>query len=250
MGDDAGNGIQHIMMPDDAVLEDLIHVILHGGCGNEWPIPYTGGHAMWALKSNIGILAYLCDDAELVLYAEIDRKTPLKGLGLVSTFGARIEEKDFFDVADYDDIDDLIRLRIAFLTEDSGTLTQSQQISIERQLSPYFERNLGNRLVAFVAKDKGKIVSVAYLLIIEMPANLRLPSGLFGEVLNVYTEREYRGKGLCTKLLKNLLEYAKAKGLGCVDLSATDKGYPIYKRLGFVDKISKYRDMRININER
>lgn len=107
MGDDSGNGIQHMKMPDDAVLEDLIYVILHGGCGNEWQIPYTGGHAMWAIKSNAGILAYVCDDAESVVYPDLDKRTPLKSLGLVSTFGARVEEREFFDVADYEDIDEL-----------------------------------------------------------------------------------------------------------------------------------------------
>jgi hypothetical protein len=89
-------------MPDDAVLEDLIY-----GCGNEWQIPYTGGYGMWAIKSNVGILAYVCDDAELVVYPDLDKRTPLKSLGLVSTFGARVEEREFFDVADYEDIDEL-----------------------------------------------------------------------------------------------------------------------------------------------
>ena len=107
MGDDSGNGIQHMKMPDDAVLEDLICVILHGGCGNEWQIPYTGGYDMWAIKSNVGILAYVCDDAEMVVYPDLDKRTPLKSLGLVSTFGARVEEREFFDVADYEDIDEL-----------------------------------------------------------------------------------------------------------------------------------------------
>ena len=162
MGDDAGNGIQHIEMPDDAVLEDLIYVILHGGCGNEWHIPYTGGHAMWAIESNVGILAYVCDDAELVLYTDLDKRTPLISLGLVSSFGARVEERDFFDVADYEDIDELIRLRHEFIEEKSGPLDKRQRTCIEQQLSPYFERNMGKKIVAFIAKDWGKIVSVAY----------------------------------------------------------------------------------------
>ena len=41
-------------------------------------------------------------------------------------------------------------------------------------------------------------VKMTYLLIIEKPANPFLPNGLDGEVLSVYTENEYRGKGICT----------------------------------------------------
>ncbi|MBQ7552914.1 MAG: GNAT family N-acetyltransferase [Bacteroidaceae bacterium] len=63
---------------------------------------------------------------------------------------------------------------------------------------------------------------------------------------NVYTNKEYRGKGLCTKLLRNIIDYAKSKGLGCIDLSATDKAYSLYKRLVFKDKEYKYQDMRLS----
>ena len=93
-----------------------------------------------------------------------------------------------FCQADRLDIDELIRLRIAFIAEEAGSMDEHQQAILEEQLASYLERNIHDRLVAFVAKDKGRIVSVAYLLIIEMPANLRLLNGLYGEVLNVFTE--------------------------------------------------------------
>lgn len=76
-----------------------------------------------------------------------------------------------------------------------------------------------------------------------MPANVMLLNGLYGEVLSVYTEPEYRGKGICTQLIKNLLEYGKKAGLGRIDLSATDEGYPVYKKIGFSDKNSRYTSM-------
>ena len=87
-------------------------------------------------------------------------------------------------------------------------------------------------------------MSVAYLHIIEMPANSALLNGLYGEVLSVYTEPDYRGKGICTKLMNTLIEYGKTIGLGRIDLSATDEGYPIYAKVGFKDKEHRYRDMR------
>lgn len=114
---------------------------------------------------------------------------------------------------------------------------------MRKQLPDYFERKLGNELIAFVARSNEKIISAAYLQIIEMPANVMLLNGLYGEVLSVYTEPEYRGKGICTQLIKNLLEYGKKAGLGRVDLSATDEGYPVYKKVGFTDKKSRYTSM-------
>lgn len=149
-----------------------------------------------------------------------------------------------FDEASKDDIKELVRLRIAYMIDDFGGVSDHERECMEKQLPDYFNRKLGNELIAFIAKDDNQIVSVAYLHIIEMPANSILLNGLYGEVLNVYTEPEYRGKGLCTQLIKNLIEYGKKRGLGRVDLSATKEGYPIYKKVGFFDKEHRYTDMR------
>ena len=149
-----------------------------------------------------------------------------------------------FDNANMNDIDELIRLRLAFITEDTGALSSQQELCIEEQLRDYFNRKLGKELIAFVARDEERIVAVVYLLLMEMPANARLLKGLYGEVLNVYTLPEYRGKGLCTTLMQQLIEYGKKCGLGCIDLSATENGYPIYIKLGFKEKEQNYKDMR------
>lgn len=149
-----------------------------------------------------------------------------------------------FGEASKDDIEQLVRLRIAYMIDDFGGISDHEKECMEKQLPDYFNRKLGDELIAFVAKDGERIVSIAYLHIIQMPANSILLNGLYGEVLSVYTEPEYRGKGLCTQLIRNLVEYGKKRGLGRVDLSATKEGYPIYAKVGFVDKEQRYTDMR------
>ena len=151
-----------------------------------------------------------------------------------------------FGEATKEDIDELVKLRIAYMVEDFGGVSDYEKECMEKQLPDYFNRKLGDELISFIAKDGNRIVSVAYLHIIEMPANSILLNGLYGEVLSVYTEPEYRGKGLCTKLMQNLIDYGKKRGLGRVDLSATKEGYPIYVKIGFVEKEQRYIDMRYN----
>lgn len=151
-----------------------------------------------------------------------------------------------YGLASKDDIEELIRLRIAYMIDDFGSISEEEKNSLEKQLPDYFARKLGTELIAFVARDNGRIVSAAYLHIIEMPANSVLLNGLYGDVLSVYTEPEYRGRGLCTTLMKNLVEYAKKRGLGRIDLKATDDGYPIYEKVGFKEVEHRYRDMRYN----
>ncbi len=152
-----------------------------------------------------------------------------------------------YGLASKDDIEELIQLRIAYMIDDFGSVSEEEKEGMKKQLPDYFARKLGTELIAFVARDNGRIVSVAYLHIIEMPANSILLNGVYGDVLSVYTEPEYRGRGLCTTLMKNLVEYGKTLGLGRIDLKATDEGYPIYEKVGFKDVEQRYRDMRYTL---
>lgn len=90
MGDDANNGKYRVKMPETSTLADLIHVIMKGGCGNTWPIPYTGGDSKWIVRSNIGDLAKVFTDHEgewHVEYCEFSENTPLSKLGIEWVFG-------------------------------------------------------------------------------------------------------------------------------------------------------------------
>lgn len=149
-----------------------------------------------------------------------------------------------YGLATQNDIEELVRLRIAYMIDDFGSVSDEEREGMKKQLPDYFSRKLGTELKAFVARDNERIVSVAYLHIIEMPANSTLLNGLYADVLSVYTEPEYRGKGLCTALMKNLVEYGREIGLGRIDLKATEDGYPIYEKVGFKEKVNRYKDMR------
>lgn len=47
--------------------------------------------------------------------------------------------------------------------------------------------------------------------------------------------------------MRNMIEYAREHQICCINLVATDEGYPIYKKLGFEDKVQKYTDMRLKL---
>ena len=150
-----------------------------------------------------------------------------------------------YDIANLNDIQELVRLRILYMIDDFGSITDEERAGMEKQLPGYFERELGKKLIAFVARAEGRLVAAAYLLIIEKPANPFFLNGLDSEVLSVYTEEGYRGKGICTNLMRNMIDYAAEHKISRIDLMATDEGYPIYKKLGFEDKVQKYKDMRL-----
>ena len=181
-------------------------------------------------------------DMHISLYKSMKNKEKSR-----ETDAAGSREEVIYDVANLTDIQELVRLRILYLIDDLGSITDEEREGMEKQLPGYFERELGKKLIAFVARAEGRLVATAYLLIIEKPANPSFLNGLDSEVMSVYTEEGYRGRGICTNLMRNMIEYAREHQICRIDLVATDEGYPIYKKLGFEDKAQKYTDMRLKL---
>ena len=65
-------------------------------------------------------------------------------------------------------------------------------------------------------------------------------------ILSVFTEKEYRGQGISTRLMNDVVNYAKENKLCYIDLKATEEGYSLYKKIGFEERNQKYKDMRRN----
>ncbi len=91
----------------------------------------------------------------------------------------------------------------------------------------------------------GKIVSCCFLLIVEKPSNPSFINGRTGTVLNVYTKPDYRRKGCAYALMEMLIADSKAMNLDFIKLKSTENGYGLYKKLGFIDEVSHYRNMKL-----
>ena len=150
-----------------------------------------------------------------------------------------------FDKATIEDIGVLTDLRIAYLNEDLGVISNENLELMQASLPSYYEKHLNKDLMAYVARDEMDIVSCAFLLIVEKPMSPSFITGKTGTVLNVYTKPDYRKKGYAKKLITTMLEDAKAEGLSIIGLKATEDGYSLYKSVGFEDVVAKYHNMKI-----
>ena len=90
MGDDVYRGIYKLETPDNATLGDLINILLHGGNGNDWPIPQTSGIG-WTIYSDIGKLADVSADKKRIDYLIADN-TKLAALNIKWVYGERTDE--------------------------------------------------------------------------------------------------------------------------------------------------------------
>ncbi len=141
------------------------------------------------------------------------------------------------------DIDDLIRIRMDFLRVDF-VMTGDEELSLMQHLSEYYPASLGNELFAFCAFDTGIIVSSVFLVLTKRPPNPIMPNGMSGYISNVYTNPAYRGLGLATRLLEAARSKAAERKVVSMDLIATDKGRPLYEKMGFI-KNDRY--MRLHL---
>lgn len=73
-----------------------------------------------------------------------------------------------------ENINELIQSKIAYIIDSYGSITEHEKRCLEKQLTDYFERGLGNEWIIFTAKDVKQIVSIAYLHIIGMLADLTI----------------------------------------------------------------------------
>lgn len=147
-------------------------------------------------------------------------------------------------LAEHTDIPELIRLRLAYFDEEFGVLPQEQLAAISAQLPQYFAAHLGADCIAVAAVlPDGHLAACALLTVSENPANPSFPNGRSGYVLGVFTEPQHRGKGLATRVMRQLLEEAKQLRLDTVRLSASDMGKGIYERLGFAVRQTHFTEM-------
>lgn len=145
------------------------------------------------------------------------------------------------------DIDQLIDMRCNFITEEFGVQNDDKMAKIRNQLHGYLTANLNRQLLCYLADDNGQIVSTAFLVVMDKPANPKFISGKTGLLLNVYTKPEFRKQGLATNIIKNLIDDARAIGLSYIDLDATKTGKPLYEKLGFYEMINTCTPMRLEL---
>ena len=146
-----------------------------------------------------------------------------------------------------DDVELLIKLRLDYLRADKGELSDEEVVLISHQCAEYFAEHVGREFLAFIAYRDMEVLSCAFLLIAEKPANPSFITGKMGTVLNVFTYPAYRKQGVSTRVLSSLIEVAKEKDLSFLELSASESGKRVYEKLGFVVKRTPYTDMRLEL---
>lgn len=136
-----------------------------------------------------------------------------------------------YRVTDANDIDMLMDIRLSMLKivndlPDDYIFDENLVASSRR----YF---LEGDQTTVVAVDDGRCVACASMSYIEVMPTFSHPSGKRAHLMNVYTEEDYRRKGIARRLVNMLIEDARANGATEISLDATENGRPLYESMGF-----------------
>jgi GNAT superfamily N-acetyltransferase len=142
-------------------------------------------------------------------------------------------EEIIYRQADKADVPSLIELRAAFLAEVSTTGPAAP--AVLEALSRYFTAAIpSGDFIAFLAESGGRVIATSGLVYHRYPPSARNLAGLDAYVMNMYTLPAWRGRGIATNLLRELVAVARRSNCSRVRLHALPKALPIYSRLGFV----------------
>jgi GNAT superfamily N-acetyltransferase len=86
----------------------------------------------------------------------------------------------------------------------------------------------------WLAEDgSGRIIGGGGVLLCPWPASPKDPLLRRAIILNVYTEPEFRHRGIARRIMVTVLGWLKEQGFRSVALHASDEGRHLYERLGF-----------------
>ncbi|SFU75760.1 GNAT family N-acetyltransferase [Butyrivibrio sp. M55] len=129
------------------------------------------------------------------------------------------------------DLEAFIEMRITQLREEGA----KEDIDLHPALNDYYKRHLGDgTFVSWLALDGEKIVGTSGMSFVEKPPYFGCPSGKIGLLSSMYTDPNYRRKGIAKDLLTKVIDEARQYGCGAIQITASDMGVKLYTACGFV----------------
>ena len=128
------------------------------------------------------------------------------------------------------DLDIFIGMRIAQLREEGA----AEDLDLVPALTDFYHRHMADgTFVSWLALDGDRIVGTSGMSFVEKPPYFSNPTGKIGLLSSMYTDPDYRRRGIAKELLRRVTEEARAYGCGAVQITASDMGVLLYSDFGF-----------------
>jgi GNAT superfamily N-acetyltransferase len=133
-----------------------------------------------------------------------------------------------------EDIPAITRHRVGMMLE-MGLATPDQCAVYDPEFRVFVQRQiLAGNFRSFLAEtEAGRVLSGGAVYIVPWPGNPtdRLQKRVF--IINVFTEPEFRRRGIARAVVGAMVDWCRAQGFHSVRLMASDGGRPVYQSMGF-----------------
>ena len=131
--------------------------------------------------------------------------------------------------AESTDIPVLVELRVAFLAEVAGA--DPNDADLAKALTEYFSASLpSGEFIAYVAEVQNRVVASSGLIFHKHPPSAKNPSGLEAYIMNMYTAPAWRGRGIASALLQELVVIAPIDLPEGSPARVSQGGWTVYSR--------------------
>ncbi|HKO24556.1 MAG TPA: GNAT family N-acetyltransferase [Chloroflexota bacterium] len=145
-----------------------------------------------------------------------------------------------------EDVEALVHLRLALLREAQDLTDNTPVAALAHATRQYLAEKIPtDEFIAWVAEVHGIIVGTSGLVFVHRPPSAQNLSGMEAYVMNMYTAPAWRGQGVATALLKEVMGFVKGTSAWRIYLHATTDGKRIYEKAGFVAKTSEMELMLV-----
>ena len=129
------------------------------------------------------------------------------------------------------ELNTFIEMRIDQLREEGA----KEEIDLAPALKQYYMRHMADgTFVSWLAFDGNKIIGTSGMSFVEKPPYFGCPSGKIGLLSSMFTNPDYRRKGIEKELLSHVVNEAREYGCGTIQITASDMGVKLYTDFGFV----------------
>lgn len=137
--------------------------------------------------------------------------------------------------ADIEDIEELVRTRIAVLRAANRLPEDADMSAVEQESYDYYKKALvTGEHIAYLVYDHDRFIGAGGVSFYRVMPTYHNPDGQKAYIMNLYTASEYRRQGIAYHTLDLLVKDAKERGVSQIGLEATDMGRPLYEKYGFV----------------
>ena len=141
------------------------------------------------------------------------------------------------------DVDELVHQRRA-MWEDLGVKGEAEHDRADRIYHRWVRSRMKNeRLSGWIAeKPDGTVAGGGCVWLQEVQPRPHRKGRLQPYLLSMYTEPEFRGRGVASKVVQAAIDWTRKQGFERLQLHASEMGRGVYTRLGF----KRTWEMRLN----